>query len=196
METAEDCALVYESSYWKNELLVLASEIARLQSRPIPEEGDCGEDLEFRLERALLYSAFVIRILFESNKLTDKMSGMSVPLVLFPSLVDDWDKVSPVSKRFPDSKYFDWDNSSKTTMNVRSFSNQLIHGATIITFEFDGRDVPLGFLVTSDRGLNRGLFRCLFSDWLQVVRMIAADEVISYQVVFDRDKGKWTSHRS
>lgn len=81
-------------------------------------------------------------------------------------------------------------------MNVRSFSNQLIHGATIITFEFDERDVPLGFLVTSDRGLNRGLFRCLFSDWLQVVRMIAADEVISYQVVFDRDKGKWTSHRS
>jgi len=68
--------MIFESWFWKRELVDLISEIETGGPNHIQDhDGDfwAGES-DFRVERALFHSAMAVRRLIDSNKVTDRIT--------------------------------------------------------------------------------------------------------------------------
>ena len=72
--------MIHESAPWKREL-------ARCAKHLKPSKTDCSVEVPFQLERALFLSAFIIRKLVESRKLTDSVARQKLS-VLFHQAID------------------------------------------------------------------------------------------------------------
>lgn len=179
--------MVYESCYWKDDLHSYAEEL-----RDISTCTDLADAYRaYRLEKALLLSAFTVRLLLDANKLSDSIGSLNLRVDLFPAKKDAQKNISPLNKRFIDERYFDLTKSTASSISLRQITNQLIHSAVIVTFLYDDANRVLGFFVVSDKDYEKRLCYCGLKEWINVVEVVAADDVVSARIRKDPKTGKW-----
>ncbi len=66
--------MVYESCYWKDDLRSYATELRDFSTCTTLED----EYRDYRLEKALLLSAFTVRLLLDANKLSDGIGSLNL----------------------------------------------------------------------------------------------------------------------
>ena len=183
--------------YWKNELLDLANDMRRYAPLEPSAEKDAPDVSysEYRLERSLILSAFIIRSLFESEKLTNGLDSFSLKVQCFNATDKNTDRVIPLLRKYIDVEYYDFSSYENQAVNGRRFANQLIHSFVVVSYEIDDTGEARAFYVVSDRDSKKTLYRCAIDEWLKFVKRVAEDEITESSTSYDLEKKRWVSAR-
>ena len=73
--------MVYESCYWKDDIRSYAKELSDFSTCTTLEV----EYRDYRLEKALLLSAFTVRLLLDANKLSDRIGSLNLKVDFYPA---------------------------------------------------------------------------------------------------------------
>ncbi|MBN4073553.1 hypothetical protein JYT23_01810 [Mariprofundus ferrooxydans] len=161
--------MIYESSYWKDDLLKLAK---KLELRLIQKRW--SERSFYAVEKELFLGFYVIRKLIESNKVSESIKNKTYQLHEFPT------KGRPESL-FDRDAYdeFDFDNAKKTNVSIATLCNQFIHSFHFVPFIPDGKAL-IGFYICSDYKRKTGIYLITIFDVLDVYRQVGKNYPSSY----------------
>ena len=197
--------MILDSYHWRKELSRMMDELVscfrflakhadRFDRHPLLNR--IVERKEYIAERDLLLSAFIVRTLYEAEKLSDEMADYELSIVSYPATSKNTNKLMPLLRRIPGDDLYDYDRPSQLNIPGRWFVNQLIHAAVIPYFVFGDNTRPAAFLVVSDRFAQECLYRCELDVWVKFVREVVHDEVNSIHETLDEVKGEWIIERS
>lgn len=178
--------MVYESCYWKDDLRSYAKELSNFSTCTTLED----EYRDYRLEKALLLSAFTVRLLLDANKLSDRIGSLNLKVDFYPAKIEAQKNISPLDKRFIDERYFDLASPTSSSISLRQLTNQLIHSAVVVAFSYDNANHMLGFFVVSDNDYENRLCYCSIKEWISMVEAVADDDVIYALIHKDPKTGK------
>jgi hypothetical protein len=174
--------MIYESTPWKRELRRSAIMLSVWCKKPPTERG------YFLIEKQTFLSAFVVRKLFDSHKITDAIRSQSVALEFFPAKLNVLGGMaSAFGKSYLDEVY-DVETSETRSLTVREIVNQIIHS---FFFVVDSKGTDETFLFfNSDRTKGNFVVQLPLSRYVQLLRSIVADRVQSASILVDRLTGK------
>lgn len=171
--------MVYESYPWKQDLLRRKRLFLKYNT---VEQFEKNEDATYTaLEKAVFYSAFIIRKLIDCRgKLSDDADKCALPV----------EKYAPKKEvnelhRWPDEDTHDWDHPNRVTALGKNVCNWLIHSYTFF-FNFNEEGTVEGFYVTSDYDRNKSLYYVSIGEWLEYMTFIANDYVVALDSHYDQ----------
>lgn len=179
--------MVYESCYWKDDLRSYATELRNISTCTTLDD----EYRNYRLEKALLLSAFTVRLLLDANKLSDSFDSRNLKVDYYSAKRGAQESISPLNKRFIDERYFDLAKSTSSSISIRQLTNQLIHSAVVLMFSYDDTNRLIGFFVASDKDYEKRLCYCSLKEWISVVEAVADDDVVYALIYYDQKTGKY-----
>ena len=178
--------MVYESCYWKVDLRSYATELRDISTCTTLDD----EYRDYRLEKTLLLSAFTVRLLLDSNKLSDSFDSRNLKVDYYSAKKGAQEGISPLNKRFIDERYFDLAKSTSSSISIKQLTNQLIHSAVVLMFSYDDTNRVIGFFVVSDKDYEKRLCYCSLKEWINVVEAVADDDVVYALMHKDPKTGK------
>lgn len=185
--------MVFDSLYWKQELLQLDSEIQN-NSQFASNLSDV-ENTQFLLERALIYSAFVSRLLMDAEKLSDSIRNFCFTVLRYENIQENPNTVLPLLRKYPDREIYNFDDCDKKSISASYLINQIIHSFVILTFCTNENNNVIGFLTSSDYDANSFLYYVQLSDWKKFIRKVAVDDITRMESHYDEQKGLWITKR-
>lgn len=170
--------MVYESYPWKQDLLRRKRLFLKYNSAAQFEKN---EDATYTvLEKAVFYSAFIIRKLIDCRgKLSDDAGKYTLSVKKYTPR-----KEVNALNRWPDEDTHDWNNPQKETVQGKDICNWLIH-SYMFCFKFNEGGTVDGFFVSSDFDRNKSLFYVSTGDWLEYMSFIANDYVVAFESHYD-----------
>ena len=170
--------MIHESYPWKQDLLLRRSLILRYNKSEKFEKNE--EKTLTTLEKAIFYSAFIIRKLLDcKGKLSDEADNYSLIIT----------KITPNEEinrlnRWIDNETHDWDHMLKETAQGKSICNWLIH-SYVFAFSFNDSGVVDGFFVSSDFDRNTSLYFIPIDEWIDYMNYIGRDTVVKAAMIYD-----------
>lgn len=175
--------MIWESQYWKDDLLETADYLEGWLDR---EDWADKELIDF--EKAVLTSAYSIRKLAESFKLSDQTRSEPVPVVKYPangkrvSLINWWAYW----------ELYDMEGGNKETLSIWKLCNQLIHSFVFLVETEDEEDAPLSsILFNSDFDKNKHIYQLRISDFVAAMRLVGNEYPSSMSMVYDPEINDW-----
>jgi len=142
----------------------------------------------FLIEKHTFLSAFVVRKLFDSHKITDAVQSQSVALTFFPAKLNVLGGIASVFGKSYLDEVYDVEANETRSLTAREIVNQIIHS---FFFVVDSRGTDETFLFfNSDRTKGNFVVQFPLSRYIQLLRSIAADHVQSASLTVDRLTGK------
>lgn len=175
--------MVYESWKWKKELREKKRQILRYNTK---ENFDRNFDSAyFKIERALLYSATIIRVLIESGKTSDDVDRYSIAVT----------KNNPIKHidmlhRWLDEDEYDWEHTYHETTLGKNICNWIMH-AYVFYFQFEENGNIIGFFVSSDYDRNKALYFVPLDAWISFMDFVISDDVVSLSATFNEKKSDY-----
>lgn len=158
--------MIYESHPWKQSLLKDADIIERWSVKQTHSEYR-----SMLIEKKIFLSAFAIRRLIESHKITDKNQKLSIPCHKFIAKKSNIDLLN----RHDLERHYKFNSGRKHSLRIGFLCNQIIHS---FVFEFlieDAGSSIQGFFVCSDMEKNKALYEVRICDYLSWIRAIGND---------------------
>jgi hypothetical protein len=191
--------MMWESGPWKLELyrLVLRCERQYNQLSRVPHKDWWeGAVQTMQMEKAVFLSAFIVRKLIDSNRLStqveESQTQVQIHPLLDPAVAPDfmnWEKIET---------FYDLDHAHVRSVPLRDLVNWLIHSFTFlieVRSDHAGGSVPTGFWCNSDRTRRRELVRVGWTDYKELLRRVIHDDVV--EISFHRDgHGGYVERRS
>lgn len=167
--------MIYNSLFWKEKLNKKVRRNKKFLSKKIFSERKLDQ-----LEYFILTSAFCIRKLINSNKLSDFCDNY-----LFN--VNQYNCISKPDFFNKDKLDFLYDinNVMETTINIKNLCNWLIH-SYCLGFSFNENDVVDGFFVNSDYFKDKTIIKVLLKDWIKFIGTVIYDDIV--YAIFTRDE--------
>lgn len=171
--------MIWESSYWKEDLLRHAAALRKrtLQHR-WPERSFA------RLEQTVMLGFYFIRKLLEAKKLTIDVSEKQLPVIIFPSLGKP---VTLLSWHHLDRLY-DFDHPNEKKRSIQWLCNQVVH-SYVFTPTFAEPSGLAGLLLNSDRTRNKALYLINIEDVISLFESVGANNA-NYAEKFRLDPKK------
>lgn len=164
---------MYESAPWRTEL--------RLHAVTIRESCECRySEVPFSLERAILYSAFVLRKLMEDRKLTDEFCDRIVRAETFvaaaPEIGNFW-------RDLPGSVELNYEHPQPRDVSIKELCSQVIHNLARDWWLDDDDEIAASLIVSSYRAQDRIGYRIILSEWADLLDEAAASIVTEFRWV-------------
>ncbi len=138
------------------------------------------------IEKAIFYSAFIIRKLIDCNsKLSDEANSYSLTVFSIAPL-----KRIDRMHRWPEEDSHDWNNEKKTTLLGKSLCNSLIH-SFVFFIRFNNASVIDSFCVSSDYDKNTVLYRFPLTEWIKYIGFIASDDIVRLDSHYSRKHAEY-----
>lgn len=176
--------MIWDSEPWKKELSETIVRIDENGKGLLQRDGELG-DTDVLIERDLLTSAFIVRKLWDSLKLSIQAELQSVAAVRHPLFNADV---------FPDStnwerldNFYDLFAAEDVELDLRQVVNQLIHSYILLTIV--GEDEPsqgyklTGFFCASDTARRKGVYQIPWENYRKCLEVVAQDGVASSHMV-------------
>lgn len=186
-------AVMWQSGPWKLELrrLVDRCELQYVQMSRIPLRG-WWEDAEqlMQLEKAVFLSAFIVRKLVESGRLSMQVEALAVSVTTYPArgpaMTPDpgnWEQLE---------RFYDLHAGREESVPMRHLLNWVIHSFVFLVEErsdLAGGRVPAGFWCNSDRSKARDVVRVGWRQYRGMLDRVIADDVVSIVTLRDGHGG-------
>ena len=167
--------MIWESSYWKDDLLRRAAVLERRMSQKRWPEAS-----QARVEQDLMLGFYGIRKLIEASKLSDDVAQQSVTLTVHPPTGKpvtkmNWHKLDEL---------FDVATNTAQQRDLRYVCHQFVHSYvfTLVTGEAGGLD---GFFFASDRQRHIGLYYLPVAEAIRIFRQVGEDYPDEVRMVWD-----------
>jgi len=153
--------LILESSYWKDDLLKLATKLERrlIQVR-WPERSF------YAVEKEVFLGFYSIRKLIESRKISESIANKEYQVYEYP--IKNKKESLFVSEPTND---FELDKSKKVSITMQKLCNQFIHSYYFAPFIPDGKSL-IGFFISSDYKRKTGIYLITIFDVVDIYRQI------------------------
>lgn len=163
--------MIYESNPWKQDLQRRKRLILKYN---VSECFDQNYDGTYTIiEKAIFYSAFIIRKLIDRNsKLSDEADSYFLTVFAIAPL-----KQVDRMHRWPEEDSHDWDNEKEITLLGKSLCSSLIH-SFLFFIRFNDSSVIDSFCVSSDYDKNKVLYRVPLTEWIKYISFIVSDDII------------------
>lgn len=170
--------MIFESFPWKQDLRRRKNLIIKYNTAEHFEKND---DTTYTvIEKAIFYSAFIIRKLIDcGGKLSDESENYSLKVCSVQPL-------KPVDRlhRWPEEDSHDWENEKEVVVTGKNVCNWLIHSYMFfVVFNEDG--IIDSFSVTSDFDRNKVLYRIPLDAWMEYIDYIASDDIVGMSSHYD-----------
>ena len=173
--------MIWESSYWKEELFRHARRIRRRQTlKGWAERSSAG------LEKDMMIGFYSIRKLIEAHKVSDEISNRSLSLQAYPwtggpVTFMNWDNI--------DKKY-ELDRPTKVMKPLIWIANQIVHSFVFMpSFDEAGRLDSL--LFNSDRTRRQHVYSIRVDEVTALFEEVGANDPPSTHAVFNKAKGDY-----
>ena len=153
--------MIHESSYWKDDLLKLAS---RLERRLI--QARWGEKNFYTIEKEIFIGFYSIRKLIESKKVSDNISKKKYHIHEFPYCGNP----ASILTHIKEAEY-DFSNLKNTEISIYDICNQFIHSHHFVPFIPNGKNL-IGFFFCSDHKIKSGLYLTTLFDVIDIYRSV------------------------
>ena len=166
--------------HWKREVKALSREISLWRRLLFPSDYAAH-----RLNRAILYSAAILRKIIEDEREAEKLFrkreetiphklllNAKLPAIRYPHI--DEEKVFYRGKLF----HTDYGEGERVELSVQEVCNQLIHSYVwSLAWESDKKSYA-GFFVSSDRSKETHVHAIHFSDWQAILKLCTEESAI------------------
>jgi hypothetical protein len=157
--------------------------IDRWKGRPF------GERRDFLIEKKIFTSAYVMRKLMESLKLSSDLSRYDIPCKTYPCI-----KRPTVRDRWEWYEHYDMERASPGSISAPALYNLIIH-SLIFTESVTGEGHSVGFLITSDSRRGDALGEVEFRQYIDLIRRVAEDNPSHVSMRYDWSKEDWVVWR-
>jgi hypothetical protein len=170
--------VIWESSYWKNDLGERAAWLRKRLSQKRWLEASFA-----RLEQSVMLGFYSIRKLIEARKLSDATISHQVSLATYPwagkpVTLLNWHKLGEL---------YDLDACQPITRDVRFLCNQFIHSYVFLPV-FDDNELLHGLFIASDHERNRTVYEIAVLQIINLFELIGNDYPNQIQFQFNQDK--------
>ncbi len=171
--------MIYESWIYKRELFRISKILKKYSIQTRWSELSLA-----RLEKEIFISAYVIRKLKESKKLSYHIRNTNIPVLVYKNKKGNITHLD----RHEIEKYYDIDNPSKANMDLNTLCNSIIH-SWVFDFHFD-RNIPTGIFINSDKTRNEKVWHISVSKLIELIDIISNDDVVKHKMIRDKN-GDW-----
>lgn len=156
-----------ESYYWKEDLLKHARTL-----QPVKKPLRWSEKLVVNFEKDLIISFFIIRKLFETNKISKKSHSYKVKVFYYKGN----------GKKITNRNHWDIDRvynlkkEHKAQKGIIFIANQLIHSCTIFAYRKSQKDRNWdGVYACSDFERNKTIYRIRVAEIIKIFQLVGKD---------------------
>ena len=174
--------MIYESTPWKRELRRSARMLSLWCGRAHTERG------YFLLEKHVFLSAFVVRKLFDSHKVTDTLRLQPIEVRRFPAKMNVLGGIASVFGKSFLSDAYELETGQVHSASMRDLVNQIIHSFFFVIDSAEDREISLFF--NSDKTKGDFVVEVPMSRYVKLLKATADDHVRSYSLTVDRLTGK------
>ena len=166
--------------HWKREVKVLSREISLWRRLLFPSDY-----AKHRLNRAILYSAAILRKIIEDEWEAEKLFrkrgetiphklllNAKLPAIRYPHI--DEEKVFYRGKLF----HTDYGEGERVELTVQEVCNNLIHSYVWSLAWESNKKSYAGFFVASDRSKESCVYAIHFSDWQKILKLCMDESII------------------
>lgn len=173
--------MIYESGFWKDDLLKQAKV---LRSRMTQKRWT--ENSFARLEQTVMLGFYSIRKLSEAKKISDSVANKGITVKSYA-----WKGKLVTKMNWGDiDKLYDLDAAQPTTKNLMFFCNQFVHSYVFVT-SFDDKNCLDGIFVSSDRERHKALYLIEMLQIIDFFEQIGNDYPSSASFIFDEKLGDY-----
>lgn len=174
--------MIIESYVWKDvlkrDLRTTKKRIDKISAFTDPDEV---ERSYAALEKFVFSSAFVIRKLSESVKLSDELESVPIKVEAFARM--NHDRPANLFTRFDFEGCYDFTNKESSKLTLRSLCNFLIH-SFVFAIEGTSRGLsPRYLLFNSDRIKEKFIYRLSLARYFRLIEAVIQDDIIEMEVV-------------
>jgi len=179
--------MIYESVYWKKDLLKLSRKLTKRKRSGIWDEADHAD-----FEKEIMIGFYIVRKLSEAQKLSNetistKLQGFKIP--------SNGKKINHLSiSQYPE--YYDFENLTQAKLDIKLIWNNIIHSYVFSPFFSEEYNELLGIHFTSDSKRNI----CLFSLDIEVIidffKKVGRDYPMHISMTFNETTGDYKFHSS
>jgi len=161
--------VIWDSNSWKRQLAADARYLERAM-----RDTTWSEDRFTALERRIFVSAYAIRKLMDSQKLSDELEGQPIRCKAYiatgmPVDVMNWDRIDQL---------YDFEKAVPSELSLREYCNQVVH-SFVFMLRTTRRSALRGFFVASERVRKGKLYDLNIKDVIALIRATSDDDVIS-----------------
>ena len=170
--------MISDSYSWKRDLLRRKSLLEKYSASVLTDEEDNYAYMV--LEKAVFYSAFIIRKLIEcKTKVSDRVDNHSIRVKQYSTTGMN---IHLLRKINADSH--DWTNGKAITVNGRRICNSLIH-SYLFAFGYGESGKVEGFFVSGDRDRNKWVYYVNLADWIRYIDIVGHDSIVEMSLHFN-----------
>ena len=160
--------MIWESYPWKVQLLRDATSLSKLQRAEI-DLDNCEVEL-IRLERIIFISAYTMRKLWHSNKLSSRWSSLKLPTKRFELIgpIPDFLSCHKIEK------YYDLGNGVDVGLKVEEYCGRIIHSFCFVRI-FNEINQLNAFYFTSDSMKSRCIWLVELKDVANLIKTTGGD---------------------
>jgi len=155
--------MIYDSYPWKSELVKIRKYLERNYMYDM--EGNVNDLKRFYFEKNLFYSAFIIRKLIESDRMSDYIDNMNIKVKAYKPKRH----VNRINC-FMDNDMYNLEEYTKITLPIKEITNFLIHSYVFDICINDDLKVK-SFFVSSDYDRNKNLYEIQMKDCYNVLNI-------------------------
>jgi hypothetical protein len=151
--------MIWESQYWKDELLAIARRLNRRRWTT------AGELMLVRTEQDVMIGFYIVRKLIEAKKITNELAERSVDIISHPCIrppvtLMNWHKIDEL---------YDLNTLQRERIQLSQLANTFIHSYVFIT-DADDRGCLSGIYVNSDHSRNRKIYYLPIKDIIHILK--------------------------
>src|ERR1035437_7645616 len=172
--------MIYESHYWKKELLKLSKKLTkRLSSTNFWTDAQHGP-----FEKEIMIGFYIIRKLIEAKKLSNAIVSTKIKVIKLQNI----GKTVHLMNAHKYFDYFDFEKPREDKFDLIFLSNQIVH-SYIFNPAFDEDDFTLSAIhFSSDQDRNKWLYELSIEKVIEVFEKVGTNYPASSSMYFDESK--------
>ncbi len=173
--------MIWESCYWKDPLIEMASRFVTLKN-----VDEITEDQIVQIEKDVFIGFYTIRKLIESiTKLTDKARNLTVEVTWFPNVK----KVNRMNWHHIE-KHYDLEDYHREKRDIRFICNQLIH-SYVFTIMENEKGGLYAILFNSENVKDKRLYMLEIDEVIKIFQLIGNDYPSNTKSVLNSETGEY-----
>lgn len=169
--------MILESSFWKNDLKKNIRLLKKINTKKITEKTS------FELEKIFFITAYIIRKLYQSGKLSNSMYKDDIVLNYYKPIKS----INRMNWVFID-KLYDLKNPQKCSRTLDYILNQIVHSYTFsYTFTEDYRYIDM-ILFHSDKERNNNTYAIKLDKYIAILEAVSNHDITSSTMIYDENE--------
>lgn len=184
--------MIFDSYVWKDDLKKEVKKFSKfIKETKIRVAPPDSAIFFLKIEKFFFVTAYIVRKLKESNKLSDELTTTEIPVKKY--LRKNKDEILDFLNNHHCERFFDFKKPQKTKLPCMTLCNYLIH-SFIFDPVFDEKNWKvIGMQITSDKSKVEALYYVAIEDYLTFLEEVINDHIVKAD--YNRQTGKYKKSR-